>query len=122
MSKERDVDPIPGEFDSYENAAEFWDTHDTTGYLDAFHTVEVDCEFRDRRYEAQLARFWDTHDLTDFEYQLEEITAPVFQRETDTFAVPLEPQEIQAVRRIAGSQGVDYVALIQGWALEIHYS
>ena len=66
----------------------------------------------------ELARFWDTHDLTDFEEQLEEVTEPVFQRQMETVAVPLQAQEIQAVRRIAESQGVDYVALIQGWVLE----
>ena len=40
------------------------------------------------------------------------------ERGIETVAVPLQPQEIQAVRRIAESQGVDYVALIQGWVLE----
>lgn len=28
---------------------------------------------------AELAKFWDPHDLTDFEDQLEEVTAPVFE-------------------------------------------
>ena len=37
MRKEANkVDPIPDEFSSYEEAAEFWDTHDTTDYPDAF--------------------------------------------------------------------------------------
>ena len=66
----------------------------------------------------ELARFWDTHDLTDFEDQLEEVTEPVFQHGVETVAVPLQPKEIQAVRRIAESQGVDYIALIQSWVLE----
>ena len=66
----------------------------------------------------ELARFWDTHDLTDYEDQLEEVSEPVFQREAETVAEPLQPQEVQAVRRIAESQGVDYVTLIQGWVLE----
>lgn len=30
------IDPIPEEFASYEEAAEFWDTHDTTDYPDDF--------------------------------------------------------------------------------------
>ena len=54
MNKKRDVDPIPEEFDSYEEAAEFWETHDTTDYPDAFHTVEMESEFRGRRYEVEL--------------------------------------------------------------------
>jgi predicted DNA binding CopG/RHH family protein len=66
----------------------------------------------------ELAKFWDTHDLTDFEDQLEKVTEPVFQRGVESVAVPLQPQEVQAVKRIAESQGVDYIALIQGWVLE----
>jgi len=34
--KQRQIDPIPEEFATYEEAAEFWDTHDTTDYPDAF--------------------------------------------------------------------------------------
>jgi hypothetical protein len=48
------VDPIPDEFNGYEEAAEFWDTHDTTDYPEAFETVEVEAEFRGRRYEVEL--------------------------------------------------------------------
>ena len=32
----------------------------------------------------EMAKFWDTHDLTDFEDQLEEVTEPVFERQTET--------------------------------------
>ena len=54
MSKKKAVDPIPEEFDSYEQAAEFWDSHDTTDYPDAFRTIEVTSEFRGRHYEVEL--------------------------------------------------------------------
>jgi hypothetical protein len=30
----------------------------------------------------KLAEFWDTHDLTDFEDELEEVTEPVFARDS----------------------------------------
>jgi len=30
------LDPLPDEFASYEEAAEFWDSHDTTDYPEAF--------------------------------------------------------------------------------------
>lgn len=43
------------EFASYEEAAEFWDTHDTTDYPAAFRTVEVKTEFRGRYYEIEIA-------------------------------------------------------------------
>ncbi len=35
-ARKKHVDPIPKEFASYEEAAEFWDTHDTTDYPDNF--------------------------------------------------------------------------------------
>jgi hypothetical protein len=54
MITHKKVDPIPEEFDSYEAAADFWDTHDTTDYPDAFETVEVEVELRRRRYEIEI--------------------------------------------------------------------
>lgn len=54
MRKKKHIDPIPQEFASYEEAAEFWDTHDTTDYADEFRTVEVSTEFRGRHYEVEL--------------------------------------------------------------------
>ena len=66
----------------------------------------------------ELARFWDVHELTDFEDQLEEVTEPVFQRKMETISVPLNPQEVEAVKRIAESAGVEYSALIRRWVLE----
>jgi predicted DNA binding CopG/RHH family protein len=66
----------------------------------------------------ELARFWDVHDLTDFEDQLEEVTEPVFQRKMEAVFVPLHPQEVEAVKQIAESAGVEYSALIRGWVLE----
>jgi len=49
------VDPIPNEFASYEDAAAFWDTHDTTNYPEAFQTVEVEeVSLRQRRYEVEI--------------------------------------------------------------------
>lgn len=54
MRKQKPIDPIPDEFSSYEEAADFWDTHDTTDYPDAFRTVEVKSELRQRRYEVEI--------------------------------------------------------------------
>ncbi len=48
------VDPIPEEFASYEEAAEFWDTHDTTDYLDSFKTMPVEATLRSRQYEVKI--------------------------------------------------------------------
>lgn len=40
--KSKQIDPIPDEFSSYEEAAKFWDTHYTTDYSDALQDVDVD--------------------------------------------------------------------------------
>jgi hypothetical protein len=53
-NKGQQFDPLPEKFSSYEEAAEFWDTHDTTDYLDAFQPVTVQAEFRRRHYEVEI--------------------------------------------------------------------
>ena len=53
-NKPKVIDPIPEEFASYEEAAEFWDTHDTTDYLDSFETVSVQSELKSRRFEVEI--------------------------------------------------------------------
>lgn len=45
------VEPTPAQFDSYEEAAKFWDTHDTTDYLDEFRTIELQDGLRARNSE-----------------------------------------------------------------------
>jgi hypothetical protein len=54
MHKSEPTDPIPETFTGYEEAAEFWDSHDTTDYPDAFRTIEVVSEFRQRSYEIEI--------------------------------------------------------------------
>lgn len=49
------VEPTPAQFDSYEEAAEFWEMHDTTDYLDEFRNVEVKSELRARHFEVEIA-------------------------------------------------------------------
>lgn len=53
-NKPKKVDPIPEEFSSYEAAAEFWDTHDTTDYLDDFETVPLEAELKQRHFEVEI--------------------------------------------------------------------
>ena len=53
-TKNQRVDPLPEQFSSYEEAAEFWDSHDTTDYLDALQPVTVQAEFRRRHYEVEI--------------------------------------------------------------------
>lgn len=48
------VEPTLDSFESYEAAAEFWDAHDTTDYLDEFRTVEINSELRTRHFEVEI--------------------------------------------------------------------
>ena len=52
--KNKNVDPIPEKFDSYEDAAEFWGTHDTTDYPEAFETIQYESSFQGRQYEIEI--------------------------------------------------------------------
>lgn len=52
--KQDEIDEIPEEFRSYEEAAEFWDKHDTTDYLDNFETVKADVKLTKRRFEIGI--------------------------------------------------------------------
>lgn len=54
MSKKKQIDTIPEEFASYDDAAEFWDSHDTTHYPYAFRTVRVVTELRNRHCEIPI--------------------------------------------------------------------
>jgi len=54
VSKKKRIDPIPDEFTGYGEVAEFWDTHDTTDYPEAFRTVDAVTEFRSRHYEVEI--------------------------------------------------------------------
>jgi hypothetical protein len=65
----------------------------------------------------ELAKFWDTHDLTDFQDELQEVTEPVFVRETP-IQVYLQPSEAEAVQQIAQSKGVSQAEVVREWVLE----
>lgn len=52
--KQKQIDPMPEEFARYEEAAQFWDGHDTTDYLDSFETVAVEAKLKRHRYEVEI--------------------------------------------------------------------
>lgn len=56
MGERRRVDPLPDEFSSYEEAAEFWGEHDTTDYPEAFAPEEevVEAKLLGRHYEVEV--------------------------------------------------------------------
>jgi hypothetical protein len=68
---------------------------------------------------AGLARFWDTHDLTEFENELEEVKAPVFERKNaNVLHVTLSPDDAAALHRAAESRGVQDSELVREWLTE----
>lgn len=53
-NKKSKAGSIPVEFTSYEEAADFWDTHDTADYPEVFETVDAKTELRKRHYEVEV--------------------------------------------------------------------
>ena len=41
IADKKKTDPVPEHFGTYDEAAEFWQTHDTTDYSEIFHTMEL---------------------------------------------------------------------------------
>lgn len=64
----------------------------------------------------ELARFWDSHDLTDFEEELEEVAAPVFERKPET-VIPLH-LHFEELERVAQARCVEETALLRQWMSE----
>lgn len=52
--KHKQNNSLPDEFASYEEAAEFWDNHDTTDFIDEFETVEAEVNLKHRRFEVEI--------------------------------------------------------------------
>jgi hypothetical protein len=44
--RSRKIDPLPESFGSIEEAAEFWDTHDTTDYLEFMKPVDFEVRLK----------------------------------------------------------------------------
>ncbi len=44
------LEKIPEEFKTYEEAADFWDTHDSTDYLDNLEEIEVEVDVQKRHF------------------------------------------------------------------------
>jgi len=41
---------IPEEFKTYEEAADFWDTHDSTDYLNNLEDIEIEVDIKKRHF------------------------------------------------------------------------
>ena len=51
---DKERDPLPDESATEDEVADFWDTHDTTDYADAFIDADVSFDIRRRRYEIEV--------------------------------------------------------------------
>jgi hypothetical protein len=66
----------------------------------------------------ELAAFWDSHDVTEFPNELVEVAAPVFVHGNMSVMVPLSSEELESVREMAQSSGLDEAELIRSWVQE----
>ena len=48
------VDPLPDEFRSYQEAADFWDTHSITDYEEFREPVDLDVDLQRRHFEIEV--------------------------------------------------------------------
>ena len=53
-NKDKQKDALPETFSSYEEAGEFWDTHDSTDYLEHLIPVEAEVKLMKRHYEVEI--------------------------------------------------------------------
>ena len=53
-NKKKQTDQLPDDFETYDSAAAFWDTHDTTDYLAQSRVVKTSGELRARHYEIEI--------------------------------------------------------------------
>lgn len=54
-------DPMPDELASLEDVADFWSTHDTTDYAEAFVDANVTFDIKQRHYQVEVRK--DTFEL-----------------------------------------------------------
>ena len=53
-SSKRQVDPLPDEFRSLDEAAQFWDAHSITDYEEFLEPVQVDMDIQRRHFEIEV--------------------------------------------------------------------
>src|SRR6266571_9232790 len=54
-SRKRTRDPLPEQFNSAEEAGEFWDTHSGTDYEDHMKEVHFDVDLKGRTHDVRIA-------------------------------------------------------------------
>ena len=51
---DRQIDPLPDDFASDQEAADFWDTHSITDYEQFLEPVDLDVDIRRRHFEIEV--------------------------------------------------------------------
>ena len=51
---EKIIDPLPEEFDSEDEAGEFWDTHSLADYEEFLEPVDLDVDIKSRHYQIEV--------------------------------------------------------------------
>jgi hypothetical protein len=54
VDTDRQVDPLPEEFKSEEEAAEFWDTHSISDYEEFLEPVGLEVDLKRRHFEVEV--------------------------------------------------------------------
>jgi hypothetical protein len=50
----REIDPLPDEFRSAEEAAQFWDTHSITDYEESLEPADLNVDIKRRHFEIEV--------------------------------------------------------------------
>ncbi len=53
-SEDKHIDPLPDEFKSHEEAAQFWDTHSITDYEEFLEPLAVNMDIQRRHFEIEV--------------------------------------------------------------------
>ncbi|WP_199245162.1 CopG family antitoxin [[Phormidium] sp. ETS-05] len=64
-----------------------------------------------------LANFWDNQDLPAFKLPVSKVKEKFFERHA-LVQIHLPKQDLEIVKKLAKSQGIDYTDLIRDWVLE----
>ena len=54
QNSDRQIDPLPEEFKSNQEAADFWDTHSITDYEELLEPVDLDVDIQRRHFEIEV--------------------------------------------------------------------
>ena len=53
-STDRKIDPLPDEFGSEQEAAQFWETHSITDYEEFLESIDLDVDIKRRHFQIEV--------------------------------------------------------------------